>query len=46
MTQNSALNHSMMVTSGVRTDECAGIMKDFFRNRRKQKKSDITIIDK
>jgi len=46
VTQNSALNHSMMVTSGVRTDECAGIMKDFFRNRRKQKKSDITIIDK
>jgi len=38
VTQNSALNHSMMVTSGVRTDECSEIMKEFFRSRRKQKK--------
>ena len=45
VTQNSALNHSMMVTSGVKTDECSGIMKEFFRERRKQKKI-LTIIDK
>lgn len=33
--QNKALNHSMEVTSGVMADECAGIMKEFFRMRRK-----------
>ncbi|SMD03424.1 tRNA adenosine(34) deaminase TadA [Sporomusa malonica] len=33
--QNPALNHRMEVTSGVRADECATIMKDFFRQRRK-----------
>lgn len=32
--QNKALNHSMEVTSGVMADECAGIMKEFFRMRR------------
>ncbi|GBG56081.1 tRNA-specific adenosine deaminase [Sporomusaceae bacterium FL31] len=32
--QNSALNHSLAVTAGVRAEECAGIMKDFFRQRR------------
>jgi len=37
--QNDALNHNIVVTSGVRTDECSEIMKDFFRNRRKQKKA-------
>ena len=36
--QNDALNHSMIVASGVRSDECAGIMRDFFRSRRKNKK--------
>lgn len=34
--QNEALNHSMMVTAGIRADECAQIMKDFFRQRRKK----------
>lgn len=33
--QNEALNHRMEVTSGIRADECAGIMQDFFRKRRK-----------
>jgi len=34
--QNEALNHRMVVTSGVRADECAEIMKKFFRERRKK----------
>jgi tRNA(adenine34) deaminase len=34
--QNEALNHSMMVTAGIRADECAEIMKDFFKLRRKK----------
>jgi tRNA(adenine34) deaminase len=34
--QNDALNHSMMVTSGIRAHECAQIMKDFFKQRRKK----------
>ncbi|WP_268747902.1 tRNA adenosine(34) deaminase TadA [Pelosinus fermentans] len=36
--QNDALNHSMVVTSGIRRDECAQIMKDFFKQRRKNNK--------
>lgn len=32
--QHTALNHKLLVTAGVRTDECAGIMKEFFRKRR------------
>jgi len=39
--QNDALNHNIAVTSGVRTDECSEIMRDFFRDRRKQKKNAI-----
>jgi len=35
--QNEALNHRMVVTSGVRTDECTRIMQEFFRQRRKKK---------
>ena len=37
--QNEALNHRMVVTSGVRADECAEIMKKFFRERRKKSKT-------
>lgn len=33
--QHSSLNHRLSVTAGVRTDECSGIMKEFFRLRRK-----------
>ncbi|WP_425059276.1 tRNA-specific adenosine deaminase [Sporomusa carbonis] len=33
--QNSALNHRLEVTAGVRAEECAAIMKEFFRQRRK-----------
>ena len=40
--QNDALNHNIAVVSGVRADECSEIMRDFFRNRRKQKKLAIT----
>jgi len=40
--QNEALNHNIAVVSGVRADECSEIMRDFFRNRRKQKKLAIT----
>lgn len=29
------LNHRLEVTAGVRADECSGIMKEFFRMRRK-----------
>lgn len=34
--QHDALNHSLEVTAGVRADECAAIMKDFFRARRQK----------
>ena len=33
--QHSSLNHRLEVTAGVRADECSGIMKEFFRLRRK-----------
>lgn len=32
---NPALNHRLAVTAGVLADECSGIMKEFFRMRRK-----------
>ncbi|WP_139025434.1 tRNA adenosine(34) deaminase TadA [Acetonema longum] len=32
--QNEALNHQLAVTAGVRAEECARIMRDFFRMRR------------
>jgi len=38
--QNDALNHSIVVSSGIRSDECSEIMRDFFRQRRQQKKMD------
>ena len=34
--QNNALNHRLAVTAGVCADECATIMKDFFRQRRRK----------
>ncbi len=43
--QNDALNHSMVVASGVRSDECAEIMRDFFRSRRKNKKMLLQAMD-
>ena len=33
---NPALNHRVEVTAGVRADECAAIMRDFFRSRRQK----------
>lgn len=33
--QHPALNHWLEVIAGVRADECSGIMKEFFRLRRK-----------
>lgn len=35
---NPALNHRVEVTAGIRADECAAIMRDFFRNRRQKQK--------
>jgi len=32
--QNAALNHRLEVVAGVRGDECAALMRDFFRERR------------
>lgn len=32
---NPALNHRLEITAGVLADECAGLMKEFFRRRRK-----------
>lgn len=32
--QNQSLNHQVAVTAGVRADECANLMRDFFRERR------------
>lgn len=34
--QNDALNHKIEVLAGVRADECATLMRDFFRERRKR----------
>lgn len=31
------LNHSFAVTGGVRAEECAALLKDFFRRRRKKR---------
>ena len=31
------LNHRLSVTSGLRKRECAGVLQDFFRMRRKDK---------
>lgn len=33
---NPALNHRVEVTAGVRANECAAIMRDFFRSRRRK----------
>ena len=33
---NPALNHRVEVTAGIRADECAAIMCDFFRSRRQK----------
>jgi len=33
--QNDALNHRLEVVAGVRAEECAAIMRDFFRERRR-----------
>lgn len=37
--EHPTLNHQMQVTAGVRQEECAALMKRFFRERRKKKKS-------
>lgn len=41
-----ALNHHPEVTAGVLAEECAGIMKRFFRERRARKKAAQKNIDK
>ena len=37
--QHEKLNHRLEVTAGVMEEECAAIMKEFFRERRRQKKA-------
>ena len=37
--EHPTLNHQLQVTAGVLQEECAGIMKRFFRERRAKKKS-------
>ena len=32
--QHNALNHRCQITSGVLLDECAGLLQDFFREKR------------
>lgn len=39
VSHDSRLNHEFEVTSGVRADECAQVMRDFFRARRAQRKA-------
>ena len=36
--EHPTLNHQLQVTAGVLQEECAGIMKRFFRERRAKKK--------
>ncbi|MBP2645158.1 MAG: tadA [Firmicutes bacterium] len=38
--QHVALNHRMEVLAGVKSEECAALMREFFRERRIRKKSD------
>ena len=37
---DSRLNHAFLVTPEVRADECAGLLREFFRERRAQRKAD------
>lgn len=37
ITNHSGLNHQIEVTAGVREEECRTLMKEFFRERRKNK---------
>ena len=41
---NPNLNHVAQVTSGVREEECAQIMKEFFKKRREENKSNRSAI--
>jgi tRNA(adenine34) deaminase len=34
ITDNPALNHQVDITAGIRSEECAQLMRDFFRSRR------------
>lgn len=36
--QNTSLNHKCQLTTGVRLDECVGILKSFFEERRRESK--------
>ena len=38
--QHPALNHRLLVTAGVRQDECAAVMQAFFRKRRRSETND------
>ena len=41
---NPNLNHVAQVTSGVREEECAQVMKEFFKKRREENKSNRSAI--
>lgn len=38
LTHDSRLNHRLTVTAGIRTEECATVLREFFRARRRGKK--------
>lgn len=33
---SDSLNHAAVITAGVRAEECAGLLKSFFKERRKK----------
>lgn len=37
--QNDSLNHRCQITSGVRMDECAGLLRNFFNQKRQSPKN-------
>ena len=37
ITRHAKLNHRIQVHNGILTDECAGLLKDFFRQKRKKR---------
>jgi tRNA(adenine34) deaminase len=39
LTSDQRFNHRVLVTSGVRAEECSAVLSDFFRELRRQKKA-------
>lgn len=40
--RDARLNHNVQITEGILADECGGILSEFFRLRREQKKKGLT----